>query len=91
MHSRHAIVMSHVGLANRTAPADGLDATTELVRFHGTGGNGRRGDEENAGRGFERGEHGTGDDGLDGRDGGIGIALVEVRRLKREESCVLTI
>lgn len=75
LHLGHGVVEAHVLLGHGAASLDGLDALAQAVRRNCAGDDGFVGDEEDAGLGDERGEHGAGDDGLDGWDGGVGVAL----------------
>lgn len=74
-HAGHGVVEAHVALADGAASPDGLDALAQAVGLDGARGHGGGGDEEDAGLRDEGGEHGAGDDGLDGGDGGVGVAL----------------
>lgn len=74
-HARHHVVVLHIPLADTAAVPDGLNALLQAVGGDGAAGDGGLRDEEDGGLRDEGREHGAGDDGLDGGDGGVGVAL----------------
>jgi hypothetical protein len=86
-HLRPHVVELHVPLADVSAILDGFDALAQAVGFDDTRGDGGLRHERDAGLRDERREHGAHDDGLDGRDRGVGIALCgvsDILQLTRE-------
>lgn len=75
-HARHGVVVSHVLLADGPAAPDGLDALAQVVRLHHAVLDGRLRHEQHRRRGDHGCVHGPRDNGLDRRDGGVGVALV---------------
>lgn len=74
-HTRHRIIESHILLADAATVFDGLDALAQVVRLHNAILDRCLRDEEDGGGGHHGREHGSCHDGLDGRDGSVGVAL----------------
>lgn len=74
-HLWHRIIELHIFFSNFATVLDGLNAFLEVVGGDGAGSDGGLRDEEDRGLGHEGRKHGTGDDGLDGGDGGVRVSL----------------
>jgi hypothetical protein len=80
MNLRHLIIMLHILLPDRPAPLHSLHALLQTIRLDVTAVNRRLGNKEHrCGRNVGR-EHRTPDNGLHGRDGRVGVALVMVSK-----------
>ena len=75
LHLRPVVIKLHVLLPHLPTILHGFDAFGELVGCGHTGGDGCGGDEGYGAGGDEGGEHGAHYYGLDGGDGGVGVAL----------------
>ena len=75
LHDRHGVVEFHVALADLSTALDGLDSFLQVVRFDSIGSDRGGGDEGDGCAGDEGREHGAHEDGLNGGDGGVGVAL----------------
>lgn len=80
MNLRHVGVMLHIPLPDLPAPLHSLHSLLQVVRLDVAAVNRRLGNKEDrCGRNVWR-EHGAPDNGLHGRDGRVGVALVMVSK-----------
>lgn len=75
-HARHGVVVPHVLLADGPTAPDGFDALAQVVRLHDAVLDRRLRHEQHRCCGHLGRVHGPRNDGLDRRDGGVGVALV---------------